>query len=183
MIKTQSLILACACLMLIGGSNVYAGDKPNSLSFTLGGGYDFFSPRRHIDDAGVGFFGVGYNFTSHWGIEGLVGFFESHFKKPYVDKKKTNGNLYLLNGVYNFLPSPFVEPFIVAGIGLTGFSSNRTDANNQGNVNIGAGIKFFVDEVVSLRAEAREIYSLVGGKSDILVDGGITFYLDCVRWS
>lgn len=177
--KIFSLALMSLGLFSITATTpVFANDQAGALSVTVGGGEDNFSTRRHIDSTGVPYVALGYDFDAHWGIEALAGFFRTHFEKPYYDDQHTNGNLYLLSVAYNFLPFHQFAPYIAAGVGMMGIERNKTDANNQGNVNIGAGLKFWADSVVSLRVEAREIYTIVGGKSDVFVNGGVTFYWD-----
>ncbi len=177
--KMLSLALLGAGLFSMTATTpVIASDQAGALSVTVGGGYDGFSTRRHLDNTGVPYLSLGYDFDAHWGIEALAGVFRTHFEKPYYDDKHTNGNLYLVSVAYNLLPFHCMAPYFLAGVGMMGIERNKTDANNQGNVNVGAGVKFWADSVVSLRVEAREIYTIVGGKSDVFVNGGVTFYWD-----
>lgn len=157
---------ACGCSM---------GTQGNSLSFIIGGGEDFFSSKRHIKNPSVPFVAVDYNFTCQWGIEALVGFFNTTFTGDFDNGTQTNGNLVLIDGIFRFSPYHFVQPYLLAGVGITSLSSNRTDANNQGNINAGVGVQFRVNEVVSFRADVRDLYTLVGGKNDVFVGAGVVF--------
>lgn len=180
--KLHLLVITCASMMSLS-MNSFAcdacgcqeiGTRANSLSFTVGGGKDFFASKRRIKNAGVTFGAAGYNFTRHWGIEALVGFFNTTFTGANDTGKQTNGNLVLVDGMYHFAPYRFVQPYILAGVGITSLSSNRTDANNQGNINAGVGLQFHVNEVVSFRVDARDLYTLIGGRNDVFVSAGVS---------
>lgn len=182
--KLHLLAIACASVMSMSISmNSFAcgecgcrdvGVRANSLSFTVGGGVDFFASKRRVKNASVPFVAVDYNFTRHWGIEALAGFFNTTFTGDNDTGKQTNGNLVLVDAVYHFCPYRFVQPYVLAGVGVTSFSSNRTDANNQGNINAGVGLQFHVNEVVSFKVDARDIYTMVGGKNDVFVGAGVS---------
>lgn len=154
------------------------GVRPGTLTFTVGGGYDFFAHRRHLQNAGVPMVALGYDFTDHWGIEGLAGFFHAKFKKHFHDREKRTGNLYAIDGIYHFFPYKFFEPYILAGVGLTSLKINHSDANDQGNINGGIGLQLFIDPLIAFRLEARDFYTIINGKNDVLLDAGIIFFLD-----
>lgn len=182
--KRTILLLACFSLSPVV---IYAddcchhnpiGNNENSVTFTLGGGKIFFAPKRRIDNTGIGFGAIGYNFTSHWGIEALVGFFNTSFTGDFSSDQSLNGTLVLVDALYHFCPYRFVVPYAMAGVGVTGISPNRTDANNEGNINAGVGLQAFANNVVTFRIEARDIYTIVGGKNDVMLDAGLTFLLN-----
>ena len=183
--KSTLLVLACASLlnysMITSACNKChchpVGVQANSVSFTLGWGKDFFATKRHVENAGVPFVAADYQFTKQWGIEGLVGFFNTSFTGSNDNGEQTNGNLILVDATYHFEPYRFIQPYALAGIGVTSFSSNRTDANNQGNINAGVGVQLFVNEVVSFKFDARDIYTIVGGRNDIFIAGGVNLAL------
>lgn len=156
-------------------SCVTYGVKGNSIFFTVGGGQEFFASKRRAKNTSLPFVGAGYNFTDNWGIEALVGFFNTHFTGDLDNGKETNGNLVLVDASYHFAPYRFVQPYLLAGVGVTSFSSNRTDANNQGNINAGVGLQFHVNQVVSFKVDARDIYTMVGGKNDVFLSAGVSF--------
>ncbi len=72
--------LAAFALAMIIAAPSYAYNKAGTIPLTLGGGYDSFASKRRVDNSGVGFAALGYNFTDHWGIEGLVGFFQHQIR-------------------------------------------------------------------------------------------------------
>jgi OmpA-OmpF porin, OOP family len=176
--KVYSLILACASFISLTSSTTFAETKANSITFTLGGGYYYFATKRDMDNTGIGFGGLGYNFTNHWGVEAILGGLNTHFKDSVNDDRSINGTLFSFDGVYHF--SPFYretfEPYLMAGVGVLGLNPNRNEANNEGNINAAAGLNLFIDKIIAFRVEARDFYTIVGGKNDVMLDGGVTVF-------
>lgn len=152
--------------------------RGGAATFTVGSGYDFFSGKRHIENTSIPFVAVGYDFTCNWGIEAFYGFFTTDFKKSVPDDRQIRGSLFAVDILYHFTSTERFEPYVMAGVGITGLNPNRYDANNEGNINVGAGLLYFINEAVALRAEARDFYSTVVAKNDVYLNGGVTFFLD-----
>lgn len=155
-----------------------AQSRAGAATFTFGSGYDFFATKRHIENTDIPFVAAGYDFTDHWGIEAIYGIFNTNFKKSVPDDRQIKGTLFAVDGVYHFSPYKMIEPYLMAGVGIIGLNPNRSDANNEGAINAGAGVLLFANEAVAFRVEARDFYTTVGGKNDIYLDGGVTFFLD-----
>jgi len=159
-------------------SSSYAATKANSVDFTLGGGYAYFSSKRHIQNAGVGFGALAYNFTNHWGIEGLLGGFNSKSNYTNTYHQQVKGAMFAIDGLYHFSYSPSLEPYLLAGVGVIGLNPSGNEAHNQGNINAGVGLQWFVNQVVAFRVEGRDFYTITGGKNDVMIDAGLKFIWD-----
>jgi OmpA-OmpF porin, OOP family len=179
--KIQSFALVCVVLISIASyssSFAFTGNRPGALTITLAGGYEYFASKRLIDNAGLGILMLGYDFTDHWGIEGLLGGFRNRFKGPAHDDRQINGTLFSIDGVYHFAPLSMIEPYVLAGAGVTGMNPSRENANNEGNINAAVGLQLFVHKSVAFRLEARDLYTMVGGKNDVLLSGGVSMVFD-----
>jgi OOP family OmpA-OmpF porin len=175
--KIRSVIASCISIVSIAScASVFAMNKAGDITLNVGGGYDIFSSRRHIENSGVPTLALGYNFTDQWGIEGLFGAFNTNSKANYNNGKHVNGWMFAVDGLYHFTPYQLLQPYVFAGPGLMSFNPNGNDANNQGNINAGAGLQFFVADMVALRLEARDIYTFVGGYNDVFLNGGVTIF-------
>lgn len=152
-------------------------DRAKAITFTLAGGELFLAAKRNMENTGVGMVMLGYDFTEHWAIEGLAGFYHTHFNNS-DDNRRIDGNLYSVDGIYHFSPFNVFEPYVLAGVGMIGMNPNGNDANNEGNINAGLGLKAFIHPAIAFRIEARDFYTWVGGKNDVLLDGGVTFLFD-----
>jgi OOP family OmpA-OmpF porin len=176
--KISSLILVCAGLISLVSSAAYAGNRPGALTLTIGGGQEYFSSKRHLDNTGVGLLEVAYDLTDHWGIEGLLGKLHTNFKGSINDDRHVNGTLFAVNGVYHFNTDRMFEPYVLAGAGITELNPNRFDAHDEGNVNAAVGAQIFVHKSIAFRVEARDLYTFVGGKNDVLLNGGVSILFD-----
>lgn len=159
--------------------SAHAESRAGAATLTLGGGYEFFASKRQIDNTGVGLGIIGYDFTRHWGIEALLGTLKTHSRRTDDYNKAVSGTLFAVDGVYHFKSYHNVlEPFLLAGVGVTGLSPNGTDPHNEGNINAGVGAQYFFGRAVAVRAEARDWYTIDGGKNDVILDAGVTFFWD-----
>jgi OOP family OmpA-OmpF porin len=122
------------------------------------------------------FVALGYRFSDRWGIEGISSVLHTDFKTP--NAKQINGNLFAINGIYYFPSSRLMEPYILAGPGVTRLDPNGSEAYSKGNVNVGVGAQIFIDKLIAFRLEARDIYTLTGGKNDVLLSAGVSFFLN-----
>lgn len=152
--------------------------KAGILSLTFGGGVDFFAQKRMLDNAGVPFVALGYNFTNHWGAQMFYGNFNTDSQNALAGKPRVHGAIFAFDGVYHFASYKTVEPYLLFGVGIMGLSFNNNDANNQGNINAGLGLQYFINNRFSLSVEGRDFYTTVGGKNDILLDAGVSILMD-----
>lgn len=155
-----------------------AGSRPGLLALTFGAGEDYFASKRHMRDTGAGFGALSYNITREWGIEGMVGFLHTRFNSSIVDDRQINGSLFALDGVYHYPLNELVEPYVLAGAGITTLNPNRNDAVNEGNINAGLGLEYFIHKSIAFRVEARDFYVIDGGKNDVMLDGGVSILFD-----
>lgn len=172
-------IIITLLISVITSTYVFAAPKCHPFIASLGGGYDFFASKRHIQNASVGYGIVGYNFTENWGIEGLAGMFTTYSRRASNYDQNIRGRLFAVDGVYRVtnIYHDCIEPFILAGVGATSLSESGPDANDEGNINAGVGVHIFANEIVALRLEARDFYTIVGGKNDVLLGGGVSFFI------
>lgn len=166
------------CFLLLATSQTaLAFNHAGDLTLTAGGGYDYFSSKRLVENTGIPFGIIGYNFSDNWGAEALLGLFHTISHQPGTDGKDVSGTMFAADVVYHFSPYKFVQPYLLAGPGIMGLNPNGTDANNEGNVNAAAGVQLFFNDTMAFRFEARDIYTMVGGKNDVLLSGGVTFLI------
>ena len=170
-------ISQCCLLSVMTCQTAFAFNKPGDISITLGGGYDYLSDKRQMENTGIPFGIIGYNFTDHWGIEGLLGFFHTDSRRPVNYGKDVSGTMFAVDAVYHFSPYKMIQPYVLAGPGAMGFNPNGTSANNEGNINAAVGVQIFATEGVALRLEVRDFYTFVGAKNDVFLSGGVSFLI------
>lgn len=166
-----SLLLAAISYSSI----TFAINAANNWTFTLGGGYDRFAQKRNIDNTGVTFGSLGYNFTDQLGLEALLGFFTTSSHQPQDNNRQINGTMFALDGIYRFHAYRCFQTYVLAGPGILGMNPNGNDAHAQGNVNAGVGTQYFFSDKIALRLELRDFYTFIGGKNDVFINGGVSF--------
>ncbi len=171
-------VVKLSLLMLILAQPALAFNQAKTVALSVGGGYDYFSSTRRIENAGVGFGTVGYNFTDNWGIEGLLGFFNSTSRYAYNFGKNVDGTMFAFDAVYHFTPFKCIQTYVLAGPGIMGFNPNGSSAHNAGNINAAVGAQIFANEIVALRLEARDFYTFTGGKNDVFLSAGVAFMIN-----
>lgn len=168
------------CLLSSLAITTYAGNRPGTIPVSAGVGNIYFASTREINNTGFGFIGAGYNFTYHWGIDSIIGFFNTTPRNNANNGKRVNGTLFAIDALYRFEPFHNFEPYVLAGPGIMGLNPNGTDPNNEGNINAGIGTQYFFDKSLAFKVEARDFYTITGGgKNDVLLDIGVTYLFGC----
>ncbi len=154
----------------------FAGNRPEAVTITPGIAYYFYAGKRNLDNASMPNISLAYNFDQHWAVEGMVGVQNTNINPPaVVTPTGVHGFLYTVDGIYRFMPHKLFEPYVIAGVGVLGLKPNQFDSEHQGNVNAGIGAQYFMDPSIALRAEARDIYTMSGGKNDYFINFGVSF--------
>ena len=131
-----------------------------------------FEGNRDYEDGPTYGLGVGYNFDEHWGAEAVFNFVESEFERKGGD---LDAYIYRLDGLYHFMPSQKIVPYIGAGVGLMTVDRERRSTDTDPIVNYGAGLKFFFNKAVALRADVRHIISFDDTYNDLVYTIGLSF--------
>lgn len=131
-----------------------AGVRDGQVTFSpFFGGYLFDGSQLLEPSVAVGV-RLGYNLSRNWGVEG-----QFTYTQPRADGE--NGNLNAINGdvLYHFMPENRFVPYILVGGGW--LETKTVDRNSQnGTFDYGAGMKMFLDDLVALRLDVRQINSL-----------------------
>lgn len=174
--KKGMMVFAVASgLSLLASSFVNAGNRPGAFTFTPGVGVDFFAVKRDFNNTSVlPEISLTYNFDDRWAIEGTY----NTFGTSYRNNRTVKGDLYLVDAIYRLTPIyTRIEPYVTAGFGVYYLNPNNTNANSQGNINLGVGAQLFFTDSIALRLEGRNLYTWVGGKNDQMINLGVSFLL------
>ena len=110
-------------------------------------------------------------------MEALLATFHTYSRNS-MDTRQVDAALFSVDGIYRFTNVHSFEPYVLAGPGISSFNPNGTNAHTEGNLNMGAGLQYFVDKIVSVRFELRDFYTVTSAQNDIMLDAGLTFYWD-----
>lgn len=133
-------------------------------------GFQYFDHDRDLSETGTYSMGLEYRFHDHWAAEAVYG-------NADADRKGASGNAdytdYRLDGLYyldNLNTEDIVQPYLAAGGGHTEFEDD-----GESRVNAGGGVRLAATDLVSLRLDAREFYSIDEHEWDTLVSLGVSF--------
>ena len=167
-----TIVLGFLLFLLICSSNVLAEVKPGAFTITpFIGGYSFEGDQGIDNDTTYGL-GAGYNLGSNWGIE-MVGNYVKTELDP--DTGDIDVGLLRLDSLYHFMPTEKLVPYIGVGIGAIKFDPDKGNDDTNFLANYGAGIKYFFNETVALRADIRHIVSFDNTYNNFMYTLGLAF--------
>jgi OOP family OmpA-OmpF porin len=174
--KSTTFAVLAACLATMACGTVVAGNHEGAITITPGIGYYTFSMKRDLNDtAALPTVAVAYNLTSKLAAEIAYASLPTRFDT--LAGGGVVGNSYTLAGLYRFMPHGMFEPYVSAGVGILYLNPNGSSPANQAIVNLGLGSQLFFSDCIALRAEIRDLYTLSGGKNDVLYGAGVSFLI------
>ena len=153
-------ILAVIVMMVTFASSVQAEVRAGAFSFGLNAGYYLFEGNQGYKDNYTLGLRAGYNFTENIGAEVFGNWVPSEFKDIKGDP---DNRVYVagIEGLYHFMPGSRFVPFLAIGIGAIHYSSSDSKlVPSKFTVDYGAGLKYFVTDNFSLRADVRHVLPL-----------------------
>jgi OOP family OmpA-OmpF porin len=174
-VMKRIIILVSVLIMFVAASG-YAQVKAGSVSITpFIGGY-LFEGNQNLEknNLAVGL-RAGYNFTKNWGVEGFFNYVPTKVKDIIGDNDlKLYG--YGVEALYHFMPEKRLVPFLAVGAGGSRYSPpGAMNSSNKFTVDYGAGLKFFLTDMIALRADVRHVLPLNDRYNDLLYTFGINF--------
>jgi OOP family OmpA-OmpF porin len=181
-IKKSALLLVVSAVIF--PVSAHSGLREGSVELSPFIGYNFFESQQNLEDSPVYGGRLGYNFTKHFGIEGVGEYTrskvddktaihteEGQFTSPISTVKITRYHLDLL---YHFMPEKKFNPFIAGGYG---FAHYRPEINSRDMAifNLGVGAKYWLADDVALRVDLRDHLLYDEGIHDLQATVGIVF--------
>jgi hypothetical protein len=126
------------------------------------GGYTYYGSGQHFETAPMYSLRGGYNFTDNIGVE--AGLDYSITNSTLVTDKKVAIFKYGVEGLYHFMPDRKLVPFVAIGLGGYNLSgpSVLVSRKEMGFMDYGAGVKYFLNDRLALRADVRQILANAG---------------------
>ena len=162
-------------LLITLSAPALAETKPGMYSISpFVGGY-LFEGNQDLKHRPI--YGVrgGYDFTEHWGAELLLGYGRTYYKPTDAS---TDVFHYRLEGLYHFLPTGKLNPFLAAGFGGMTIDSRdaRVDKDYTATVGYGAGLKYSLTDQLAIRADVRHILAFGSTHHNLEYTLGLVFY-------
>ena len=156
----------CACaavsLVLAFCGTVFGAVSEGQFSVSPMIGVYTYDGGQHLKTAPMYSLRGGYSFTDNIGVE--AGLDYSITNSTLVTDKNVAIFKYGVEGLYHFMPDKKLVPFVAVGLGGYNLSgpSELVSRKEMGFVEIGGGVKYFLNDNLALRADARYIAANAG---------------------
>ncbi|HAD04071.1 MAG: hypothetical protein A2091_11035 [Desulfuromonadales bacterium GWD2_61_12] len=156
MFKRCSHILLLAGGLLLVASAAAAGNRPFAFTLTPQVGIMVFEGNQDLDTGYAGGLALGYNFSEHWGAEGVFTLTDSALESGSAEVDVYAAHLDLL---YHFRPQKRLVPYVSLAAGGLVLESN---GGNDGDLlaGYGVGLKYFLPEGVALRLDLKHLVDI-----------------------
>ena len=135
-------------------------------SFSLSpylGGYTFIG-REHLETMPAYGLRAGYNFTQHFGLEGVFDYISTE-GKAHSGIGDVDVFNYHLDMLYHFMPEQQLVPYVAAGYGGHSREYEGGADTTRSAFNYGIGAKYFLTEAMALRGDLRHLILRDDGES------------------
>lgn len=159
MSKRCHMTMICVLMVLLFSvTNAFAAHRVETFTISPFVGTYLFESQQNLKEKAVFGLAAGYNFDKNWtGEISLSGIMTEEDRVNGEDVDIFQGRFDVL---YHFLPDePFV-PFLAAGAGAARISPDGLGDDTDFLFAYGGGFKFFFNESVAMRLEARHILDL-----------------------
>jgi OmpA-OmpF porin, OOP family len=184
LLKSFCHLLAALLFAVLVCSNVFAVSTPEkktteptpSFSVTPTAGIYIFAPQQHLAPAlltgiKLSYDIVGSNVVNSLGLEGTVNYFTTKSQGESAD-----GYLFRGDARYLITPRDKLVPFLAVGLGDLVVQSRLNNTKSL-LFNYGAGVQYFLEDWLALRADARQlfIYRDVNTRNNFELSAGVTY--------
>lgn len=149
--------------------------------FSPGVAYYHFSEKRDLQNAAMANLTAGFFVSDQFSLEAFYGQASTEFSET-ASAENARFYDYSLGGVYHFETHSnlIFHPYFSTGFDVMNQNDNQANVGNETlmGVHAGLGAHYFVNPHIAFFTELRNIYTLSGGKNDVMLNGGIQFLFD-----
>jgi len=143
-------------------------------------GFQLFDDKRDLSETGTYGVGIEYRFRPNWVVEAIYS--RADADRKYVAGKSEFEEL-RLDGTYYFAgPDEAWNPYVSMGAGHAEFGMGDTisyntagTAHDETRVNLGAGFRYNVSDMISIRGDLREFHGIDESTFDTMVSLGLSW--------
>ncbi|MGB2108530.1 MAG: OmpA family protein [Marinobacter vinifirmus] len=152
-----------------------AADK-QSIYLNPFAGYQLFDDKRDLSETDTYGVGIEYRFKPHWAVEAV-------YSRADADRKYVDGDSEFeelrLDGLYYFRGQDSAwNPYLAFGAGYADFGDGPVFTagtnHDETRVNVGAGVRYNISDMISLRGDLREFHGIDESTFDTMVSLGLS---------
>ena len=171
--KKIGLFIIAVILMAVSTA-AWAEVIPGVYSLTPYVGYYKFEGNEGLKDTYTVGLRLGLNLTENLGLEEYLSLTPTEIDVESGDNVRMWS--YGIEGVYNFMPQSRLVPFVAVGIGGIYYDTlGFTEKTNKFAIDYGAGLKYFINDKIALRADVRHVIPISENYNDLLVTFGVSY--------
>jgi len=171
--------LAMAAIATTLATPALAAERQDTIYINPFAGFQGFDDKRDLSETDTYGIGAEYRFLPNWAVEAV-------HTRASVDRKYSSGDSDFsetrVDGIYYFSgPDETWNPYIAMGAGYADFDGNGSSVRTSGTnhdetrVNLGAGVRYNLNDTVSLRGDLREFHGIDESTFDTQVSLGLSF--------
>ena len=149
-----------------------ADNPPSGIFINPQLGFFTFDSDRNVDAALFPGIGIGYQFENSWALE--VNFISGDTDVDGPGNADVDFKQFHLAGLYHFPGTNTLQPYAAFGIGANEFDTAFGKADETA-INIGGGIKYFLNPALSLRTDLRLFNSFDEEDQDLALSVGLHY--------
>lgn len=149
---------------------VFAEAPAGSITINPSIGYSVPDSKRDLNDGPTAGLGIEYRVTDNWATQLYYQYSETEITGASMEDDSYQYKKYGLNALYYFNPEARLQPYLLAGIG-----AGEYETDNDTQLNLGAGVRYFITEALSVNGELVGSHSTDDDLDDGLVSLGIAY--------
>ncbi|WP_372964253.1 OmpA family protein [Marinobacter sp.] len=155
-------------------------DDQQSIYLNPFAGYQYFGDKRDLSETDTYGVGIEYRFRPNWAVEAV-------YSRADADRKYVAGDSEFeelrLDGTYYFAGQEKTwNPYVSMGAGHAKFGLGDTISyttagtdHEETRVNVGAGFRYNISDMISLRADLREFHGIDESTFDTMASLGLSW--------
>lgn len=153
---------------LIAASSAAQAQPEEGFTVAPSIGYYNMDNHRGIENDTALSLGLGYQFGNPWAVEFV---YVNADSETSAGGSSIDANQFRLDGLYHLTERNQFTPYLAAGVGTTDLSPG----NNNALINAGGGVKYALNDALSLRGDFRLIRDVEDHELDNLTTIGLHF--------
>jgi hypothetical protein len=173
--RTKSaFVVSLSALAIFASSISLADNHAGATTLQLADGYYFFAEKRHVQNTALPNIALSYNLNKDWALQAGAGVFNTN-QTGTAAQQGVHGWVYSVDGIYRLNPRGRLAPYLLAGPTIISLKPAGNNPVNQAAINAGIGTQYFIDKQIAFFAEAKDFYTISGGKNDGMLNFGMSF--------